>query len=623
MSEQKPRKSAIRRIFDFTWGAIITFYKVLMIISVVIFLGVLWTALRGGPTPTVEDNLALVIWPEGDLVDQLDDERRFVERLTREPPSQTRLRDLVDALEAAADDERITTVILKLDTLGSAGMAQLDELVVAMQKFQKAGKKIHAYGPSYDQTGYRAAAAADDVSMDPQGAVLLEGFSSYQNYFKDALEKLGVKVNVFRVGEFKAAVEPFIRNDMSEEARLANLEWLGDLWREYGKDLSEGPLKLKEDAAENYVAGFRGGVERLRGDSAAYAKEAGLVTHIETLGEFRKRIAETVGMDEDTGTFRQIHFSEYLRAVDHGNKQNKKDVSGNQIALVVIQGEIVDGPGEPDKAGGDTIAALLDEARRDDNVAAVVLRVDSPGGSAWASELVRRQVNALKAEGKPVVASFGTVAASGGYWVSMDADQIWANESTITGSIGIFGLIPTIDQPLEKLGIHTDGVGTTALAGTFRIDRPLSDDVAAIFQAEVEKGYRDFIQGVAKGRKLEVAQVETIAQGRVWSGADAKEFGLIDSFGGLDEASRAAATLAGLGEGDWSLEEFTPAPEFPGGIIGELFGSLGLSMGGVSAEHPLLKAVAQSDASQWLRRFNDPRGVYAHCMCAADAPRMR
>ena len=620
----EPKKSLIRRVFDFLWGSVITLYRAMMILSVVIFVGLLWTVFRGGPTPTVEDNVALVIWPSGAVVDQLDSERAFVERLMREPPSQTRLRDLIEALEAAANDPRITTAVLKLDTLTSAGMAQIDELVAAMRTFQAAGKTIHAYGPYYDQTSYLAAAAADDVSVDPNGAVLIEGFSVYQNYFKDALDKLGVTMNVFRVGEFKAAVEPFIRNDMSEEARRANAEWLGDLWRDYGQQVAQS-RKLDAGAAAQYVAGFRTGIEKHRGDGAAYAKEAGLVTHIESLQDFRKRMGATVGIDEDHGSFRQVHFSEYLRAVNHAARSKPKVEAGaSRVALVVVQGEIVDGVGEIGQAGGDTISELLAEARRDADVAAVVLRIDSPGGSAWASELIRREVQALKAEGKPVVASMGTVAASGGYWVAMDADQIWANESTITGSIGIFGLIPTIDQPLAKLGVHTDGIGTTPLAGSFRIDRPLSDDVAAIFQSEVEKGYRDFVEGVAAGRKLDVAKVESIAQGRVWSGADAREFGLIDSFGGLEQAAQAAASLAGLQEGAWTLEEIAPMPAFPGGLIGRLFGVLAGSIGTVSiADHPLLQALDRSDAARWLKRFNDPRGVYAHCMCTPAAVRTR
>jgi protease-4 len=484
-----------------------------------------------------------------------------------------------------------------------------------MAKFQAAGKAIHAYGPYFDQTGYLAAAAADDVSIDPMGAVMLEGYSSYNNYFKDALDKLGIKVNVFRVGEFKAAVEPFIRNDMSEEARVANLEWLGDLWRDYTASVA-APRKLAPEAVPQYVSGFRAGIERLKGDSAAYAKEAGLVTHLETLPEFRKRIGEIVGIDDDHGSFRQIHYGEYLRAVAHERAAKTTDAGASQVALIVVQGEIVDGSGEPGQAGGDDIADLLDEARRDDSVSAVVLRVDSPGGSAWASEVIRRNVLALKAEGKPVVASMGSVAASGGYWVAMDADQIWAHDSTITGSIGIFGLIPTLDEPLAKLGIHTDGVGTTPLAGAFRIDRPLSPDVAAIFQSEVEKGYRDFIEGVAGGRKLDVAKVESIAQGRVWSGADAKGFGLVDEFGGLEQAAEAAAKLAGLGEGEWTLEEFRTEPEFPSRLLGQFFGSLDLRIPGLAALQPFLVSAERTDAARWVERLgNGQRGVYAHCMC--------
>lgn len=619
------QRSLPRRLFDFLWGAVVLVYRGLIVLSVFVFVFVLWTALRGGPKPTVENNVALVIWPAGNVVEQLDPERAFVERLMREPPSQTRLRDLIEALELAADDPRVTTAVLKLDTLQSAGMAQIGELVTAMQKFQAAGKKIHAYGPYYDQVGYLAAAAADDVSVDPLGVVMVEGFSVYQNYFKEALDKLGIKINVFRVGEFKAAVEPFIRDDMSEEAQRANEEWLGDLWRAYGEQVAKS-RKVDANAMQQYVSGFRAGMEKHRGDGAAYAKESGLVTHVESLQDFRKRIGEVVGIDEEHGSFRQIHYSEYLRAVNHvARRKPETDVAGSQIALVVVQGEIVDGLGEPGQAGGETIAGLLEEARRNDDVAAVVLRIDSPGGSAWASEQIRREVKALRAEGKPVVASMGTVAASGGYWVAMDANQIWASASTITGSIGIFGLIPTIDEPLGKLGVHTDGTGTTPLAGSFRIDRPLSPDVAAIFQSEVEKGYRDFVQGVASGRNLDPAKVESIAQGRVWSGEDAKGFGLIDSFGGLQDAARAAAKLADLEEGDWSLEEIAPQPAFPGDLLGQLFGAIRqqVGLGAVVREHPLLQALDRADAAGWLRRFNDRRGIYAHCMCAPAVPRTR
>ena len=609
------KKSFFGRIFGFIWGVVITFYRVLIVISLVVFVGMLWTLYKGGPTPNVEDNVALVIWPAGEMVEQLDQERRIVERVLREEPSQTRLRDLVEALEAAADDKRISSAVLKLDTMSHAGMAQLDELVAAMAKFQAAGKPIHAFGPYYDQAGYRVAAAADDVSVDPMGGVLLEGFSVYQNYFKDALDKLGIKMNVFRVGEFKAAVEPFLRNDMSDEARKANQEWLNDLWAQYGKAVADG-RQLEANAADQYIEGFRTSMETFRGDSAGYARQSGLVTHIETLREFRERVGELVGMDDEHGSFRQIHFGEYLSAVRHTKRKLASDRPPSRVALITVQGEIVDGPGEPGQAGGETISALLRDARMDEEVSAVVLRINSPGGSAWASEIIRREVDELKKAGKPVVASMSSVAASGGYWVAMDADQIWASPSTITGSIGIFGLIPTIEKPLSDMGIHTDGIGTTSLAGAFRIDRPLSEDVSAIFQSEIEKGYRQFIEGVAKGRDMDIEAVEAIAQGRVWSGEDAKEFGLVDAFGGLDEASQAAAKLAGLKEGEWKLEEFAPFPTFPTGILGSLWGAMSGKLG-LSTEHQfLLDAVNKTDAAKWLARFNDRRGVYAHCMCA-------
>ncbi len=616
MAEKK--KSLIARLFNFIWGVVITFYRILIMLSLLIFIMVLWTAFKGGPTPKVEDNVALVIWPAGDLVEEVDIDRRFVERVLREEPSQTSLRDLVEALQAGAKDRRISSAVLKLDTMSSASMGQIDELVAAMKEFQAAGKPVHAFGPFYEQSAYRIAAAASDVSVDPLGGVFIEGFSVYQNYFKEALDKLGIKMNVFRVGEFKAAVEPFLRNDMSPEARTANQEWLGDLWSQYTQGVAEG-RSIKPGVTDQYVEEFRTSLETFRGDAAGYARQAGLVTHIETLNEFRERVGEMVGMDEDHGSFRQIHFSQYLNSVRFAKrKKNRLDgAPATRVALIVIEGEIVDGPGEPGKAGGETIARLMADARRDEDVAALVLRINSPGGSAWASEMIRREVGLLRKAGKPVVASMSGVAASGGYWVAMDANQIWASPSTITGSIGIFGLIPTIEKPLEKMGVHTDGVGTTALAGAFRIDKPLSEDVQAIFQIEIEKGYREFIEGVAKGRSMEVAAVEAIAQGRVWSGQDAKGFGLIDSFGGLQQAALAAAELAGLSEGQWTLEEFSAFPSFPTGILGSLFGAVGSKLGLLPETHRLTQFIEHTDVKQWLSRFDDRRGIYAHCMCAS------
>ncbi|MEQ1438256.1 signal peptide peptidase SppA [Fontimonas sp. SYSU GA230001] len=616
-------KSLLRRAFDWVWGAIVTLYRAAVIVGVLLAVILVWFALRGGKPVVVEDNVALVLAPTGTLVEQIDQDptQRFVENLSGEMPAQSSLRELIEALESARDDDRITLAVLKLDSLWGAGLAQLDELRAAMAEFQAAGKRIIAWGPWYDQMHYYAASQADEVVLDPYGFVQIEGFSLYNNYFRDALDKLGVEVHVFRVGEYKSAVEPFTRNDMSVEARQANLDWLGDLWGAYGRAVAAG-RKLPQTAAADYVAGLRAGMKERGGDAAAYARDRGLVSRLETLSEFRARVAETVGMDPDHGSFRQIHYRDYLSAVHRHAAMKAPKKAGKAVALVVVQGEIVDGPGQAGQAGGDTIYDLLDDARRDDDVAAVVLRIDSPGGSVFAAEQIRRGVQNLRAAGKPVVASMSSVAASGGYWVAMDTDQIWAHETTITGSIGVFGLIPTLDKSLAKLGIHTDGVGTTALAGAFRIDRPLNEEAQAIIQLGVEKVYHDFIGGVAAARKLPLDRVNLVARGRVWSGEDARELGLIDEFGDLHQAADAAARLAGLEIDAYRLDERQPRRGFASELLSQFFGRIQVRwLPGLASWIDALRA--RADVQRMLASFNDPRGLYAHCFCTVSWGRGR
>ncbi|HEX4896045.1 MAG TPA: signal peptide peptidase SppA [Solimonas sp.] len=613
MSQEK--SSLLSRFFAFIWKAFVFLFRAAVVLSFVVSLTLLWFTFRGGKPVTVEDNVALVLAPTGVLMEQIDEDpgERLLQNISGEEPAQSRLRDLIDALEAAKDDPRISFAVLKLDSLWDAGLPQMEELVAAMQEFRASGKKIVAYGPWYEQTQYYAAAQADEIVVDPMGMVVVEGFSLYQNYFKEALDKLGVDVHVFRVGEYKSAVEPFTRNDMSAEARQAGQQWLGDLWSQYGKAVAAG-RQLPEDAVDNYVSTLSAGLAQAKGDTAGYAKAKGLVTHVETLAEFRKRMGAIVGFDDDHGSFRQIHYLQYLSAVDHARRQAQAPSKPGRIALVVVQGEIVDGAGDVGQAGGDTITDLLDEARRDPDVAGVLLRVDSPGGSVWASEQIRRAVQQLKADGKPVVASMSTVAASGGYWVSMDANEIWAHESTITGSIGIFGLIPTLDRSLAKIGIHTDGVGTTSLAGAFRLDRPMSPEMGAIIQSQIDKGYRDFIEGVSKARKLPIEKVDNLARGRVWSGQDAKDLGLVDHFGGLDQAADAAARLAGFEPDAYELDERLPERDFASRLLAHFSGSIRVDLiPGVSAR--LREWSARSDLQRVLTSFNDPRGMYANCYC--------
>ena len=611
--ESREPRSLIVRLFSWIWSLFVFAYRAILVVTVVLFLFAIFGGKRAS-TPRIEANEPMVLVPTGSIADQVDDrrERSFLRQFSDAKPSQVLLRDLVDALDKAAADARVPFVVLKLDDMDGAGLPQLEEIAVAMRRFRAAGKPIYVYGESFDQRQYYLAAEADEISLDPMGSVMIEGLGVYTNYFKDALDKLGIEINVFRVGEFKSAVEPYERNDMSPEARSANEAWLGDLWKNYGTVVGKA-RQLDEGAIDRYVAGFSAGLKKHEGDAAAYALEAKLVTRIETQGEFRKRMIEKVGEDKTHGSFRQIDSDSYLAAVQ---AENLKKPATQKIALVVVQGEIVDGEGDDSSAGGDTVSELLDQARRDEDVSAVVLRVNSPGGSVNASEKIRRAVKALQADGKPVVASMSTLAASGGYWVSMEADQIWAEPTTITGSIGIFGLIPTVSAPLNKLGVHTDGVGTTPLAGAFRIDRPLSAEVKTIMQAQIDKGYQNFIEGVSKGREIPVDQVNSIARGRVWSGEAARGLGLVDELGGLEDARKATAKLAKLEEGAYQLYELQPDRNYFMQLFGRYFGSSRIEAGTLASLIPsgVLGDQAQALAGA-LGRLNAGPGAYAYCFC--------
>lgn len=607
-------RSLIGRFFGALWALIDGVFKLIVILSVLLLVGAIALAFHGGSGTKMEDNLALVVYPTGHLVESTDEDpaQRFIEGFSGEPPSQTPLRNLTDALSYGAKDPRITLAVLKLDSMQGAGIAQLQELAMAVKAFRAAGKPVYAYGPYFDQGDYLVAAQADNVALDPMGTVFLEGLDVYQNYFKEALDKLGVDVHVFRVGEYKSAVEPFERNDMSPEAREANRKWLGDLWSSYGREVGHA-RQLPDTAMNDYTAGLAAALQKAGGDAAVVAKNGKFVDTIETLQQFRTRIAAKVGWDDDHGTFRQIHHREYLDVLEH-EKKLVSPASVKKIGLVVVQGEIVDGDSEPGQAGADTIADLLTDAREDEDVTAVVLRVDSPGGSVFASERIRREVQNLQADGKPVVVSMGDVAASGGYWISMDADEIWAHDTTITGSIGIFGLIPTLDKPLAKLGIHTDGIGTTSLAGAFRVDRPLSAEASLVIQSQIEQGYKLFTEGVAAARELPIEKVREIARGRVWSGNDALKLGLVDQLGSLDDAVASAVRLAGLEPEAYKLEEIHQPHELPFRHVLELLGNAQIKAA-TRDFAPLAALSPMQQVARSLRWLDDPRGVYAHCFC--------
>ena len=613
-------KSLFRRVFGWIWALIDGLFRLLVVTVVLLLVVGIWVAVQGGPAQKMESNVALVVYPSGQLVDSRDEDptQRFFEEIAGEPPAQTPLRDLTEALEKGAQDPRVTLVVLKLDQMWGAGFGQLQELGAAVKAFRASGKPVYAYGPMYDQAAWYVAVQSDLVTLDPMGIVLVEGLDVYQNYFKEGLDKLGVNVHIFRVGEYKSAVEPFERNDMSAQAKEANLEWLNDLWLTYRRETGAA-RNLPESAVQQYVVEMAEGLKKNGGDAAELAKASKLVDQIETQQQFRARVAEKVGWDEDRGTFRQVHHREYLDILAHENKLAPR-AADKVIALVVVQGDIIDGDSEPGYAGADTVTRQLGEARLDEDVAAVVLRVDSPGGSVFASERIRRELQALQAAGKPVVVSMSNVAASGGYWIAMDADEIWAHDTTITGSIGIFALLPTFEKPLAKLGIHTDGIGTTPLAGAFRGDRPLSPELSTVIQTQLEQGYKLFTEGVASARELPIEKVQQIARGRVWSGADALALGLVDQIGGFDDAVAAAVRLAGLEPDAYRLQEPTEDRPFRLMRVLDLVGTSRLhAVARAWLPEAALKPVEQ--VAHKLRWLSDPRGLYAHCFCTPSVAR--
>lgn len=534
------------------WNAVnFTRRLVLNLLFLLVFVILLTALLHDRELASIEANTTLVIAPRGQIVEQFtcDAFSRFMARNSESDGCrEVRLRDLLSALDAARTDPNIKRVALYLDELGPSGFASLRDVAAALAAVRAAHKQVIAYGDNYTQGQYMLAAQADEIYLDPmsQGGVMLEGLASYRQYFRTALQdKLGVDVRLFKVGEFKSAAEPFILDAASQEAKEADLFWMNDIWQRMLADvgkargLAPGDLKAYADTLpQNAVAA--------QGDLARLALDHKLVTGLKTREEVDALLGERGVTDADAeGGFRQIGLDDYVArlAVDSARPDARP-----AVAVVVAEGEIAGGTLPPGKIGGDSTVDLLEQARTDDAIKAVVLRVNSPGGEVFASEQIRRAVAALKADGKPVVVSMGDVAASGGYWISMNADRVYADPSTITGSIGIFGLFPSIDRTLDRVGVHTDGVATAPFAGAFDITRPLDPAMADTIQAVIDKGYRDFTGRVAKARGRSLAQIEAVAQGRVWSGAQAKERGLVDAFGGLREAVADAAARAKLGK---------------------------------------------------------------------------
>lgn len=609
-------RSNLSRIFSVIWSGVDGVRKVLHLIILLFVFGLIFGAMSGG-APSLPSNAALVINPAGVLVEQRAGDpydRAFAELMDDTDP-QALVRDIVDGLEFAADDDRIEAVVLELGGLGGGGMSKLEAVAEAIDEFRESGKPVIANASFYSQGAYYIASHADSIYMHPDGMFLPSGFEMYQNYFKTAIDLLKVDWNIFRVGTHKSAVEPFERTDMSAEDRETRTRLIDQLWGKYMRDI-EAARALDEGAMTDFADNLLTHLESNDNDLAKVAMSLGFVDQLVTRNELGDIVAEYAEEDDDSDRgYKSASLRNYLAQMRMLEGPSAKE---KNVAVVVAAGEILNGDQPPGTIGGESTARLLRRAMNDDSVAAVVLRVDSPGGSSFASEQIRNEVQALQDEGKPVVVSMSSLAASGGYWISMAADRIYARESTITGSIGIFGMFPTFQRTLDTVGITTDGVGSTRWAGQFRADREMSADARTLIQAIIDKGYDEFISKVADHREMDKTDVDSIAQGQVWTGGDALEIGLIDAIGDLDDAIEAAAALAELDDDEYGQKFFEKQLSPTEQIIIDMLGGaarLGVDLGSLRpTAADRLEALLDGVVAP-LTRFDDPKGVYAHCFC--------
>jgi protease IV len=606
--------------FGLVWRMLEGVRKVLHLILLLIIFGFVLAALHTS-IPSMPRTAALVIAPEGELVEQLssDPVRRAFGQASGGPAPETLLRDVIDAIGSAKSDSRIKLIVLDLGNVSSSGLSKLQEIGAALRDFRTAGKRVVAVGDSLDQTQYYLAAQAGEVYLDPLGLVYIDGFSYYRMFLKDAIDKLGVDVNVFRAGTFKSYTDQFSRSDMAPSEREESAVWLNSLWSSYTQDVTRA-RSLKPTAIDDYVNEAPAALAAVNGDAAKLALQRGLVTALKSRRQLADELKGLVGEDSDSHSFNSIGMTQYLAAVRP--KRVLKGKSDAKVGIVVAAGEILDGHQPPGKIGGDSTADLLRQARYDNAVKAVVLRVDSPGGSMFASELILREVQALRKAGKPVVVSMSTYAASGGYYISAAANQIFASPTTLTGSIGVFSVVPTFQRTLEKLGVKVDGLGTTPLAGDLRLDRPLDAASRQILQVSVDHAYDDFLHRVGEGRKKSVQDVDKIAQGRVWAGIDAERIGLVDHLGGLKDATDAAAKLAELGS-DYAIDYIEPELSLRQQLLLQLRSDavhLGQIAGLIPPPSPLESALDPILAqARSIAELNDPRGLYAYCWCMQPA----
>jgi len=604
----------IRRFFRLITGLLSTIRVLVNLVFVLILVAVIMSFVQKDVQPLPEQ-AALKMAPGGFLVEQ----KTYVDPLTQileqssPADAETLTHDLIEAIDRAADDERITSLVMELDFLIGGGISKLEDIGDALARFKASGKTIVAVGDNYTQEQYYLASYADEIHLNPMGTVLLTGYGSYPSYLKEMLDKLRIHLNIFRVGTYKDAIEPFTRSNMSEASREHTTEWLNALWSVYTSRV-EALRDLPADAINDYANNLGSKLAAHNGDTAALALSAGLVDKLSTRPQMIARLQQLAGIGEE-GDYNAIEMGRYL---NHERRLESLQTESmrNKIGLIVAKGAIFDGEQPAGTVGSDTLSELFIQAREDDQIKAVVLRVDSPGGSAFASEVIRQEILLTKQQGKPVVVSMGSVAASGGYWIAMGADEVLASPTTITGSIGVFGIIPTFEDSLDALGIQSDGVGTTALSDFYQLNRPMSPQAKQIVQAGVDHVYDRFLTIVAEARESTTDQVHQVAQGRVWTGAKALELGLVDELGDLKQAIESAAELAELDAYD--VEEIRRPLDFREQLLQEIAsGQVGILVSAVPKSWLPSSLVSHfygvSKKIEVMAQFNDPRGMYLNC----------
>ncbi|EFC4394244.1 signal peptide peptidase SppA [Escherichia coli] len=609
----------IAGFFKWTWR-LLNFVREMVLNLFFIFLvlvGVgIWMQVSGGDSKETASRGALLLDISGVIVDKPDSSQRF-SKLSRQllGASSDRLQenslfDIVNTIRQAKDDRNITGIVMDLKNFAGGDQPSMQYIGKALKEFRDSGKPVYAVGENYSQGQYYLASFANKIWLSPQGVVDLHGFATNGLYYKSLLDKLKVSTHVFRVGTYKSAVEPFIRDDMSPAAREADSRWIGELWQNYLNTVAAN----RQIPAEQVFPGAQGlleGLTKTGGDTAKYALENKLVDALASSAEIEKALTKEFGWSKTDKNYRAISYYDYALKTPAD--------TGDSIGVVFANGAIMDGEETQGNVGGDTTAAQIRDARLDPKVKAIVLRVNSPGGSVTASEVIRAELAAARAAGKPVVVSMGGMAASGGYWISTPANYIVANPSTLTGSIGIFGVITTVENSLDSIGVHTDGVSTSPLADV-SITRALPPEAQQMMQLSIENGYKRFITLVADARHSTPEQIDKIAQGHVWTGQDAKANGLVDSLGDFDDAVAKAAELAKVKQ--WHLEYYVDEPTFFDKVMDNMSGSvLAMLPDAFQAMLPApLASVASTvkSESDKLAAFNDPQNRYAFCLTCAN-----